>query len=223
MFERTSRHGYIRWSGALIRKSAVAFVILLVAGAGALFFSTKVPESFLPGEDQGYLFMHLQLPNASSLERTEAACTKVEEILAHTPGVKYTTRVAPGFSLLSFVSTSYTGFFFVTLDEWKDRTSRATQYNEIVQHVNTELASKSARRLCPEGFPPPAIQGVGTSGGFTFVLEDRAGKDVEFLAGNLEKFVAAASKRKEIAPGLISTFLPSVPQRFLGRGSREGP
>src|ERR1700681_1501007 len=129
MFERTT-HGYIRWSGALIRKSSVALVLLVVAGLGAAFFSTKVPTSFLPGEDQGYMFMHLQLPNASSLERTEAAAAKVEEILMHTPGIKYVTRVA-GFSLLSFVSTSYTGLFFVTLDEWKDRTSRQTQSQEI--------------------------------------------------------------------------------------------
>jgi len=130
----------------------------------------------------------------------------------HTPGVKYTTTVA-GFSLLSFVSIPYTGLFFVTLDDWKDRTSREKQYQEIVQHVNRELAK------LPDGiaisFPPPAIPGVGTSGGFTFVLEDRAGKDVPFLAENLQKFIAAASKRKEIAPGLISTFLPSVPQQFL--------
>src|SRR5437868_10342192 len=204
--------GYLRWSGALIRRSAIAIVLLAAAGAGAAFFSSHVPASFLPGEDQGYLFMHLQLPNASSLERTEAACAKVEDILMHTPGVKYTTRVA-GFSLLSFVSTSYTGFFFVTLDDWKDRTSRETQYQEIVHHVNAELAK------LPDGlalsFPPPAIPGVGTSGGFTFVLEDRAGKDVQFLADNLQKFTAAASKRPEIAPGLVSTFLPSVPQQFL--------
>ena len=71
----------------------------------------------------------------------------------------------------------------------------------------------------PDGFalsfPPPAIPGVGTSGGFTFVLEDRAGKDVQFLADNLQKFMAAAAKRPEIAPGLLSTFLPSVPQQYL--------
>jgi HAE1 family hydrophobic/amphiphilic exporter-1 len=64
-------------------------------------------------------------------------------------------------------------------------------------------------------FPPPAILGVGTSGGFTFVLEDRAGKDVQYLGDNVKKFLAAASKRPEIAPGLISTFLPAVPQQFL--------
>ncbi len=111
------------------------------------------------------------------------------------------------------MSTSYTGFFFVTLDDWNERKSRATQYQEIVQHVNQELAK------IPDGFalsfPPPAIPGVGTSGGFTFVLEDRAGKDVQFLADNLQKFVAAASKRPEIAPGIVSTFLPSVPQQYL--------
>src|SRR5580700_6587538 len=91
MFERTT-HGYIRWSGALIRKSAIAFIILVAAGLGGLFFSSKVPASFLPGEDQGYMFMHLQLPNASSLERTEAAAAKVEQTLLHTPGIKYVTR-----------------------------------------------------------------------------------------------------------------------------------
>ena len=203
---------YLRLSGALLRKSVVAFAVLVAAGAGAAFFSSRLPTSFLPSEDQGYMFMHLQLPNASSLERTEAAAAKVEQTLLKTPGIKYVTRVA-GFSLLSFVSTSYTGLFFVTLDDWKDRTSRQTQYNEIVQRVNQQLST------LPDGFavsfPPPAIPGVGTSGGFTFVLEDRAGKDVEFLADNVQKFIAAASKRPEIAPGLLSTFLPSVPQEFL--------
>ncbi len=211
LFTRAT-NGYLRWSGALLRKSVIAFAILVVAGAGAAFFSSRVPTSFLPGEDQGYMFMHLQLPNASSLERTEAAAAKVEQTLLHTPGIKYVTRVA-GFSLLSFVSTSYTGLFFVTLDDWNLRKSRQTQYNEIVQRVNQQLSK------LPDGFavsfPPPAIPGVGTSGGFTFVLEDRAGKDVQFLADNLQKFIGAASKRPEIAPGIISTFLPSVPQEFL--------
>jgi hydrophobic/amphiphilic exporter-1 (mainly G- bacteria), HAE1 family len=208
----SATNGYLRWSGALLRKSVVAFAVLVAAGVGAAFFSAHIPTSFLPGEDQGYMFMHLQLPNASSLERTEAAAAKVEQTLLKTPGIKYVTRVA-GFSLLSFVSTSYTGLFFVTLDDWKDRHSRETQYNEIVQRVNQQLST------LPDGFavsfPPPAIPGVGTSGGFTFILEDRAGKDVQFLADNLQKFIAAASKRPEIAPGIISTFLPSVPQEYL--------
>ena len=202
---------YVRWSGTLIRKSAVACVMLLVFGAAGAFFAGKVPASFLPDEDQGYLFLHLQLPNAASLERTQAAAAKIEDILAKTPGVKYTTTVA-GFSLLSFVRATYNGFLFVTLEDWDKRKSRQEQYQEILHHVNQELAK------LPDGFAlsfsPPAIPGVGTSGGFTFVLEDRSGKDVPFLGDNLNKFMAAARKRKEVA-SMVSTFLPAVPQQFV--------
>src|SRR6266852_3681245 len=203
--------GYVRLSGALIRKSAVALMLLVGFGAAAAFFGSRVPSSFLPDEDQGYLFMHLQLPNAASLERTDATCRKIESILAKMPGVKYTTTVA-GFSLLSFVRTSYNGLFFITLKEWGDRKSREEQYHEIVHRLNYELSK------LPDGFAfsfsPPAIPGVGTSGGFTFVLEDRAGKDIQFLANNLGRFMDAARKRPEIG-GLITTFLPSVPQQFV--------
>jgi HAE1 family hydrophobic/amphiphilic exporter-1 len=202
---------YVRWSGTLIRKSAVAFAMLVVFGASAAYFADKVPTSFLPDEDQGYLFLHLQLPNAASIERTQSAAEKVEKILANTPGVEYTTTVA-GFSLLSFVRTTYNGFFFVTLKDWDQRKSKQERYQEILHHVNQELAK------LPDGFalsfPPPAIPGVGTSGGFTFVLEDRSGKDIQFLGDNLNKFMAAAQKRKEIA-GMVSTFLPAVPQQFI--------
>jgi HAE1 family hydrophobic/amphiphilic exporter-1 len=135
----------------------------------------------------------------------------VEEVLAKTPGVQYTTSVI-GFSLLSYVRTSYNAFFFVTLNPWEDRKTRAEQYQAIKAHLNQEL------RQFPEGtvfgFSPPAIPGVGTAGGVTFALEDRAGKDINFLADNLNKFMAAARKRPEI--GIISTtFIPSVPQKFI--------
>jgi len=203
--------GYVRWSGALIRKSAVAFVMLVVFGIAGAFLGTKVPSSFLPDEDQGYLYVNLQLPNSSSFQRTDEVAKQVERILAQTPGVKYTTSVV-GFSLLSLVRTSYNAFFFVTLKDWKDRKSNDEQFQVIKQHMNAELSK------LPGGiafnFSPPAIPGVGTSGGFNFVLEDRGGNDVPFLAANLNKFIAAASKRPEIA-GLSTTFLPSVPQQFV--------
>src|SRR6266852_6488338 len=132
--------------------------MLVVAGAAGVFFAGKVPSSFLPDEDQGYLFLHLQLPNGASLERTEEVSSKVEKILAATPGVKYTTTLA-GFSLLSFVRTSYSGLFFVTLKDWDSRKTRAEQYQEILQRLNGELSK------IPDGFalsfPPPAIPGVG--------------------------------------------------------------
>jgi HAE1 family hydrophobic/amphiphilic exporter-1 len=210
MFGRANE-GYVRWSAFMIHKSAFAFILLAAFGGAAWFFSGELPGSFLPDEDQGYMFIHLQLPNAASLERTEDVATKVEHVLANMPGIQYTTSVC-GFSLLSFVRTSYNGLFFVTLKDWDERKTKQEQYQEIVQNVNRELGK------LPDGFAlsfsPPAIPGVGTSGGFTFVLEDRAGKDVEFLAENLQKFMAAAGKRPEIA-GMLTTFLPSVPQQFL--------
>jgi HAE1 family hydrophobic/amphiphilic exporter-1 len=210
IFERTT-HGYVRLSGVLIRKSALALVALAVFGAAGLFFGSRVPSSFLPDEDQGYVFVNMQLPNSASLDRTSAASRQVEQILADTPGVQYTTSVV-GFSLLSFVRTTYNAFYFVTLKPWGERTTRADQYQEIKARLNQQLSA------LPQGtvfsFSPPAIPGVGTSGGFTFVLEDRAGRDVQFLASNLDKFLAAARKRPEIG-GISSTFLPSVPQKFV--------
>src|SRR5712675_1364461 len=174
--------GYVRLCGGLIRKSAVAIVTLAALGVAAGLFGSRLPSSFLPDEDQGYVYVNMDLPNASSLERTSAAANQVEQMLANTPGVQYTTSVV-GFSLLSFVRTSYNAFFFVTLKPWSDRKTRAEQYQEIKAHLNEQLSK------LPQGtafsFSPPAIPGVGTSGGFQFVLEDRAGKDVQFLAGNL--------------------------------------
>ena len=202
---------YVHWSGVLVRKSAFALVLLAGFGLAAAFFSSKVPSSFLPDEDQGYFYVNLQLPNAASLQRTDAVAKKIEDIVAKTPGVEHVTSVV-GFSLLSFVRTSYNGFFFVTLKEWGDRKSRDQQFQMIKQRLNGALSA------LPEGvafdFSPPAIPGVGTSGGFTFILEDRAGNDISFLANNLNTFMAAARKRPEIA-GLSTTLLPSVPQQFV--------
>jgi HAE1 family hydrophobic/amphiphilic exporter-1 len=209
-FERAT-NGYVRICGALIRKTAITLVVLVAFGGAAAFFSSRVPSSFLPDEDQGYLYVNLQLPSAASLERTDHVVSKIEDILAHTPGVQSTTSVI-GFSLLSFTRTSYNAFLFVTLKPWDDRKSRLEQFQVIKARLNGALSQ------LPEGiafdFSPPAIPGVGTSGGFTFVLEDRAGKDVQFLSSNLNTFLAAARKRPEIA-SVSTTFLGSVPQQFI--------
>ncbi|HTC94704.1 MAG TPA: multidrug efflux RND transporter permease subunit [Terriglobales bacterium] len=202
---------YVQWSGRLIQKSALVLVLLAVCGLAGIFFGTRLPSSFLPDEDQGYLYIDMHLPNAASLERTSAAAKQVEQVLANTPGVEYTTSVV-GFSLLSFTRTSYGAFFWVSLKPWDERKSRIEQYQAIKTRLNQEL-----RRL-PAGtvfsFSPPAIPGVGASGGVTFVLEDRAGKDVQFLANNVDKFLAAARKRPEIST-INTTFVPSVPQVFI--------
>jgi len=207
---------YLRISGALIRKSALALVLLVAFGVAGFFFGHLLPTSFLPDEDMGYLYINMQLPNSASLERTAAASREVEKILSATPGIQYYNSVV-GFSLLSQVRSSYGAFYFVTLKPWSTREKREEQLQEIKVALNRQLSK------LPQGtafsFSPPAIPGVGTSGGFQFVLEDRAGGDIQFLADNLAKFTAAARKRPEI--GMInSTFLPSVPQKFV-RVDRE--
>ncbi len=203
--------GYVRLSGVLIRKSVVALILLAGCGVASYFISDKLPASFVPDEDQGYFYLNIQLPNAASLQRTEQVAAKVEDILAKTPGVRYSTSIL-GFSLLSLVRTSYNAFIFVTMKDWDDRKTRAEQFQAIKARLNRELST------LPEGvafsFSPPAIPGVGTSGGFTFILEDRAGKDIQFLSDNLNKFMTAARKRPEIGT-LTTTFLPSVPQQFV--------
>ena len=153
-----------------------------------------------------------QLPSAASLDRTDAVAKRIENILTNTPGVKYYTTVE-GFSLLSQVQATYNAFFFVTLKPWSERTKPEEQFAAIRAHLNDELAK------LPEAtafaFPPPSIPGIGTSGGFTFMLEDRSGaQDLSFLTHNLDKFMAAARKRPEIA-GLSTTHLPNVPQIFV--------
>ena len=137
------------------------------------FFANRVPSSFLPDEDQGYAYINLQLPNGASLERTTHVVADVENILRNTPGVQYTTSIV-GFSLLSFVRTSYNAFFFVTFKPWDDRKTRAEQFQAIKAHLNQQLIKLPA--AIAFSFSPPAIPGVGTAGGFTFVLEDRAGR-----------------------------------------------
>ena len=207
----SGRELYLRLSGALIRKSVLALVALAAFAFAGLVFARLLPSSFLPDEDQGYAFINMQLPNAASLERTAAASRDVEKILSDTPGVRYYTSVI-GFSLLSYVRIGYNAFYFVNFKPWSSRETRAEQYQEIKARLNQQLSK------LPQGtafsFSPPAIPGVGTSGGFQFVLEDRGGRDVQFLASNVAKFMAAARKRPEI--GMISTtLLPSVPQKFV--------
>ena len=203
--------GYVRWSAVLVRKTVVVIVLLVAVSVAAGFFASRVPSSFLPDEDQGYAYINLQLPNSASLQRTTQVVENIEQILRNTPGVQYSTS-AVGFSLLSFVRTSYNAFFFVTFKPWDDRTSRAEQFQAIKAHLNQELSKLPG--AVAFSFSPPSIPGVGTSGGFTFILEDRSGADVQFLAQNLQTFMDAARKRPEIA-SLSTTFLPSVPQEFV--------
>jgi HAE1 family hydrophobic/amphiphilic exporter-1 len=213
-FNRVFGHateGYVRASGALIRKAGFSLLLLAAAAAVAVFIGTKLPASFLPEEDQGYVFVALQLPNAASLQRTSASAKQVEDIILHTPGVQGCTSVI-GFSLLSRVQSTYSAFFFVTEKPWDERASDNESYTAIRNHIASQLSN--VRDGIAFSFTPPSIPGVGTAGGVQMVLEDRSGSNLAALEQNVNKFVDAARKRKELA-GLNTTFLPAVPQQYV--------
>jgi HAE1 family hydrophobic/amphiphilic exporter-1 len=201
-------NGYVSACRHLIRKAAFAFLLLLVFTLAAGFFGKKVPAGFLPDEDQGYMYAGLQLPNASSLERTSEASKTVEQIMMKTPGVKYVSSVV-GFSMLSGVNTTYSSFFFVSFKDWHERVTPEESYNGIKRHLAVALSRVTSGIAF--AFSPPAIPGVGTSGGFTFILEDRSGSPIEFLASNTDVFMAEARKRPELT-GVMTTALFGVPQ-----------
>ena len=207
----SATNGYVRWCGALIHKMGITIILLLGFTALAGYFGMKLPTSFLPDEDQGYVYVALQLPDASSLQRTDALASQVEEVLRNTPGVEHVTSVI-GYNMLSSVQNTYSSFFWVTLKEWKERKAPEEQYSAIKAHMNRGLRQIAGG--ISVAFPPPAIPGVGTSGGFTFVLEDRSGQGVQFLAQNLSKFLAELRKRPELS-GVFTVALPAVPQLFV--------
>ncbi|HEY9229266.1 MAG TPA: multidrug efflux RND transporter permease subunit [Gemmatimonadaceae bacterium] len=200
-------NGYIHISTLLIHRAVFGVVFLAAVGAGAYLLSKRVPATFIPQEDQGYVYIAMQLPNAASMQRSDAAARRVEEILKRTPGVEsYITVV--GFNLLSQVQATYNVFFFVTLKKWGERPDA----DAIQARLNRELS------MIPQAtsfsFPPPAIPGIGTSGGVTFILEDRGSHDVKFLADNTNRFLEAARKRPELT-SLNTTLLADVPQIYV--------
>src|SRR5215472_1457354 len=210
VFDRV-RERYVGVSGLLIRKAVIGVAILAGFFALATFTARRVPSGFLTEEDQGFLFLNVQLPDAASLERTDAVCRKVDAILAKTPEVKSYVTIA-GFSILSYSSATYNGFYFVSLKDWDERKGEQHTAAAVLQRLNREFATKIDEGLA-FAFSPPAIVGLGFSGGFSAWIQDRSGGDVPFLADNLQKFIAAARKRPEIA-AINTVFRPSVPQVY---------
>src|SRR5262245_65770159 len=138
----SATHGYVNWSRLAIRKAVLSFALLFVLAVGAGFFGSRLPSGFMPEEDQGYVFVALQLPDAASLERTDKVCREIEDFLSKTPGVQYTTSVI-GFSLLSLVADTYHAFFFVNFKPWRERTKPEEQYDAIKARLNKYLGSLS--------------------------------------------------------------------------------
>ena len=204
--------GYVSWSGVLIRRWGIALLLLLGISIIAVGMGKKLPASFIPEEDQGYAFLQIQLPDAASLQRTDAVMRKIDEMLAHTHGVQSYSGIS-GFSLLSNTSASYTGFYFLQLEPWEERLTEELSAQGLMRSLNQKMA-KEIPEAIGFAFGPPAIPGLGTAGGFTFMLQDRSGGTVTQLSEMLDKLSLAARKRPEIA-SIVSTFRPSVPQLYV--------
>lgn len=205
-------HKYVNLSHTLIRKAVIAVLILVGFAVADGFFGYRLPASFIPAEDYGYAYINVQLPPAASMERTDVALRKVEDILSKTKGIQSYVTIN-GFSLLSRVSTSYQGFFFVSLKPWEERNSAELEVDGIVKTLNAQMAQQVPEATCL-AFTPPSIPGLGNAGGFSMWIQDRSGGEVEFLDQNVQKFIAAARARPEI--GSVSTqFNSGVPQIYV--------
>ena len=203
---------YVSVSGLLIRRAVVAVAILVGFAVLAGGFGKILPQSFLPDEDQGWFIINVQLPEAASLQRTTALMKKIDAILKDEPAIQYSNAIA-GYSLLSQTTSTRSGTYFCLLQPYPDRTTAATQSQAVVARLNQKLFGLSEAQVF--AFLPPAIPGIGQASGVDFFVQDRAGKSVDYLWQNTQKFLAAASKRPELAR-MNLTFSPSSPQMFAG-------
>jgi HAE1 family hydrophobic/amphiphilic exporter-1 len=186
------------------------FGLVIVTLVG-VFLGSTLPGGFLPTEDQGYMFLALQLPDGASAQRTDAAQQKITAALLKTDGVQGVIAVT-NFSLLTQVQSTNQGFFFVALKPWEARKTKEQQLEYIQGNLQKQLGAN------PDGiafaFPPPSIPGIGTSGGVTMIIEDRSGSDDPMtLTKNLGAFLAAANQLPEVAAA-IPSYSPAVPQLF---------
>jgi HAE1 family hydrophobic/amphiphilic exporter-1 len=201
--------GYVRLSHGLIRKPLIGVLLLLAFAGGAGLLGRKLPTSFLPQEDYGYLLLNVQLPPAASLDRTDAVARRIDKVLLEAEGVSGFNTIV-GFSLLTRVTASNNAFYFVQLKPWGERPGLDAK--TIADRLNQRMRAISGDAVA-FAIQPPAIPGLGSQGGFSLWLQDRSGGSVEFLNQQLQAFLAAARKRPELA-GVTSPFTAAVPQIF---------
>jgi HAE1 family hydrophobic/amphiphilic exporter-1/multidrug efflux pump len=203
------RGGYLRSVAFLIRHMllvVLTFCALLLAVWGLV---GSRPTGLVPDEDQGYLLSVMQLPPAASVERTRAAVEQFEGIVRATQGVDGIATIV-GFNFITGVSASYAATSFIRFRPWSERHTREEAGNAIRNQLMAKgnTLVKDAQMIV---LNPPPIRGLGAAGGFTFVLQDRAGGDAGRFAQVLADFIAEARKRPEL--GFVFTaYDPRVPQ-----------
>jgi multidrug efflux pump len=202
-----TRGRYLEGVGLLIRKSALALLGLFCFwfAAGSLF--RHLPTSFLPDEDQGTIYVTVRLPDAASLERTVAATGTVEQIVSKIPGVAGTFTLG-GLDISTRTSSSNVATVITRLKPWDERTTPEVQIRSVIDGIQRALAR--VPEITSNAFGQPPIQGLSTTGGFQFMLEDRTGVGVEDLAQVADLTAQAARARPEIS-SVVNTFRSNVP------------
>ncbi|WP_295455739.1 efflux RND transporter permease subunit [uncultured Thiodictyon sp.] len=204
-----------RYGGAVGRLGRRVPVMLLlfamVLGATVVLYQ-RLPTGFIPPEDTGKFMINVQLPPGASLARTTAAVARVGSILRETQGIDHFMTMA-GYNGLTQSYSSASAFMIVILSPWEERTSRDTMLFSILQSLSKRFAAE-----IPEAgvmpFMPPAIPGMGMSGGFELVIRNRTGDPPAVFGRVLEDFITAAAARPEVAH-LFTTFQTGVPQLFI--------
>lgn len=201
--------GYTGVAGIVARKAVRSLIIIGIVAVLTGLLGKRIPGGFVPEEDEGYYLVNLQLPDAASLERTDAVARKVEEIITNIEGVQYTT-VVMGFSLLTQSYSTDNAFIFVSLEPWDEREHTS---KELIQATNAAFRREISEATAI-AFAPPPIEGLGTSAGFTMELQDMSGNTPQYLDQQTKAFIAAARQRPEIG-SIFSLYRSNVPQKKI--------
>lgn len=205
-----SRNGYVATSAWLIRRFVVVLVLFLAIFGANYFLFVNRPASFLPAEDQGVVFVNVQLPDASALARTHAVLQHVTEMLQKTPGISDVIAVG-GFSLISGAGENV-AFCVVVLAPWEKRQTPELQLEGLLGRLRRELAAVPSANIVV--FSPPAIRGLGRTSGFDFQLQAIGEKTPQELSAVNRALVVAANQDPTLR-AVFSTYSAEVPQLFL--------
>ncbi len=202
----SNRYGNI--VGGLARKATRSMLLLVAVVVGIWMISKVVPGGFIPDEDKGYLFVALELPEGSSLQRSDEVLKQVEDIVDSTDGVRSAVALA-GMNILNSLNVPNAALMFVGLKPWEERKSPDLHASAIAREWNKKFYTIPGARVF--AFGPPPLPGYGNVSGFTMQLQDRSGGSIDQLAVYVKQLIEEVSKRPEI--GRISTtFNPSTPQ-----------
>ena len=204
--------------GLLSRKSIVMVVYLALVGATYSLFTT-VPGGFVPSQDKQYLIGFAQLPDAASLDRTEDVIKRMTDIALKQPGVANAIAF-PGLSINGFTNSSNAGIVFVTLKDFEERKTPDLSGGAIAMALNQKFGAIQDAFIAM--FPPPPVNGLGTTGGFKLQIEDRAGLGNHALDQAAKAVIGKAYQTPELT-GIFSSFQINVPQLFadLDRAKAE--